>query len=64
MPSVWCSKWARDDAVLFNGLSIRDVTNVIRADKLARKPIGDYILCCNCDAKCLGFVVTVRVPKF
>ncbi len=45
MPSAWCSKCARGDAILFDGSSIRDVANVVRGDELSRKLIGDRILC-------------------
>jgi hypothetical protein len=30
VPDVWCSRCAEDDAVLFDGSSMRDVANVVR----------------------------------
>lgn len=65
MPSVWCSSCVKEDAVLFDELSMRDVANVVSGVMdWPGSPSATVFTSGGCTVmRCLGFVVVLRVAK-
>jgi hypothetical protein len=55
MLGIWCSVCAGDDTVLFEGLSLRDIANLV--DVIGGRDLSRAIVFVLDILRCLGFII-------